>query len=67
MVNLLGDLWKQGEPNWASAAAVDNVKIHLYGKLHARPGRKMGHLTALADTVDEALAAALHARRLLTR
>lgn len=48
MANLLGDLWEHGEPDWA-AAAFPNVKIHLYGKAEARPGRKMGHLTALAD------------------
>ncbi|MPY87313.1 MAG: 5-(carboxyamino)imidazole ribonucleotide synthase [Luteitalea sp.] len=54
MANLLGDLWERGEPNWAAAAAFPNVKIHLYGKGQARPGRKMGHLTALADTPQEA-------------
>src|SRR6185436_9848165 len=50
MANLLGDLWQAGEPNWAAACAVPDVKIHLYGKRDARPGRKMGHLTALAAT-----------------
>ncbi len=48
MANLLGDLWQQGEPNWAAACAFPDVKLHLYGKLIPRPGRKMGHLTALA-------------------
>jgi 5-(carboxyamino)imidazole ribonucleotide synthase len=67
MANLLGDLWKNGEPDWAAAAAHPNVKIHLYGKLEPRPGRKMGHLTALAATPDQACEDALHARdRLLT-
>jgi 5-(carboxyamino)imidazole ribonucleotide synthase len=56
MVNLLGDKWVKGEPNWAAAAAVSNVKLHLYGKLAPRVGRKMGHLTALAATVEGALA-----------
>jgi 5-(carboxyamino)imidazole ribonucleotide synthase len=66
MVNLLGDLWRSGEPHWAKACAFPNVKLHLYGKLEPRPGRKMGHLTALADTAAEARAAALAARRALT-
>jgi len=56
MVNLLGDIWSKGEPNWTAATAVPNVKLHLYGKLEPRPGRKMGHITALAPTVDQALA-----------
>jgi 5-(carboxyamino)imidazole ribonucleotide synthase len=55
MVNLLGDQWVKGEPNWAAAAGVSNVKLHLYGKLAPRVGRKMGHLTALAGSVGEAL------------
>lgn len=54
MANLLGDLWQDGEPNWAAACAYPEVKLHLYGKLEARPGRKMGHLTALASTGEEA-------------
>jgi len=62
MANLLGDIWEPGEPNWAMACAVPNVKLHLYGKLEPRPGRKMGHLTALAATPEEARAAALRAR-----
>jgi 5-(carboxyamino)imidazole ribonucleotide synthase len=48
MANLLGDLWHAGEPNWRAACAFPEVKLHLYGKLVPRPGRKMGHLTALA-------------------
>ncbi|MEO8657631.1 MAG: 5-(carboxyamino)imidazole ribonucleotide synthase [Bryobacteraceae bacterium] len=66
MANLLGDLWHDGEPDWPAAAALPDVKIHLYGKLEARPGRKMGHLTALAATVEEAEQAALAARAALT-
>jgi len=65
MVNLLGDLWVNGEPNWAAALAVPGVKLHLYGKGEARVGRKMGHITALADTVDEAAAKAIAARDVL--
>lgn len=54
MANLLGDLWAAGEPNWPAALTTPNVKLHLYGKTDPRPGRKMGHLTALADTVEAA-------------
>jgi 5-(carboxyamino)imidazole ribonucleotide synthase len=65
MVNLLGDLWMDGEPDWSSALAIPEVKLHLYGKPGPRVGRKMGHLTALADTVDEAVEKAVMARDLL--
>jgi len=54
MANLLGDLWEKGEPDWASALGEPNIKLHLYGKLEPRPGRKMGHLTAVADSANEA-------------
>jgi 5-(carboxyamino)imidazole ribonucleotide synthase len=54
MINLLGDLWMNGEPNWAAACAFPEVKLHLYGKLTPKPGRKMGHLTAMAGTAREA-------------
>ena len=67
MANLLGDLWANGEPDWATACAVPNVKLHLYGKAEARPGRKMGHLTALGATPDEARSAVLAARTALAR
>jgi 5-(carboxyamino)imidazole ribonucleotide synthase len=66
MANLLGDLWENGEPDWAAAAAFDDVKIHLYGKAEPRRGRKMGHLvafggnaTAAAERVAAARAALL--------
>jgi len=62
MANLLGERWHDGEPDWRAAVAVPNVKLHLYGKSQARPGRKMGHLTALAETPDAALAAVRCAR-----
>ena len=65
MVNLLGDLWLNGEPDWAAALAMPDVKLHLYGKSDPRVGRKMGHLTALGDSVDEAAAKALAARDVL--
>ncbi len=65
MANLLGDLWNKGEPDWAAACALADVKLHLYGKLQARPGRKMGHLTALAADPVTALARVELARRRL--
>jgi len=65
MVNLLGDLWAKGEPDWFDAAAMPNVKIHLYGKSEPRPGRKMGHLVAFGNTAEEAVHLALEARAVL--
>jgi 5-(carboxyamino)imidazole ribonucleotide synthase len=62
MAQLLGDLWGPREPNWPAACAVPGVKLHLYGKAEPRPGRKMGHLTALADTPAEAVRLAQFAR-----
>ena len=67
MANLLGDLWADGEPDWAAALAVPDVKLHLYGKAAARPGRKMGHLTAMAPTREEARELVLRAREALIR
>ncbi len=54
MANLLGDIWKKGEPNWLAAASIPDLKIHLYGKSEPRPGRKMGHLLAFGSSSDEA-------------
>jgi 5-(carboxyamino)imidazole ribonucleotide synthase len=54
MANLLGDLWAKGEPDWALALAMPEVKLHLYGKSEARAGRKMGHLTAIAASARTA-------------
>lgn len=65
MANLLGDLWENGEPDWSGACAFPDVKLHLYGKGSARPGRKMGHLTALADTPAEAARLVIRARETL--
>jgi 5-(carboxyamino)imidazole ribonucleotide synthase len=67
MANLLGDLWAGGEPDWAAALAIPQVKLHLYGKREARPGRKMGHLTAMADSPAAARELVLRARAALTR
>jgi 5-(carboxyamino)imidazole ribonucleotide synthase len=65
MANLLGDLWADGEPRWAEALARPGVGLHLYGKRDAKPGRKMGHLTALGDTPDLAAATVREARAAL--
>ena len=62
MANLLGDLWMKGEPEWTTALAFPEVKLHLYGKREARPERKMGHLTALAGTTEAAAKLARAAR-----
>ena len=54
MVNLLGELWfedgQEREPNWPALLALPGMRLHLYGKRQARPGRKMGHLTVTAAT-----------------
>ncbi len=55
MVNMLGDLWL---PDWQSIFTQSNIKLHLYGKTEARPGRKMGHFNVLAEDVDAALVVA---------
>jgi 5-(carboxyamino)imidazole ribonucleotide synthase len=62
MANLLGDLWVDGEPNWAAACRFPEVKLHLYGKTEPRPGRKMGHVTATGRTVAEAQERVIAAR-----
>jgi 5-(carboxyamino)imidazole ribonucleotide synthase len=65
MVNLLGDLWNDGQPDWAAACMIPGVKLHLYGKTEPRPARKMGHITALGPDVETALRTALEARQAL--
>lgn len=65
MVNLLGDLWQRGEPEWEQVLRHPSVKLHLYGKLAARSGRKMGHYTVLAETVEVALQLALEIKQSL--
>lgn len=70
MVNLLGDLWfEKGEngehyrePDWAKLYAVPNLKLHLYGKHHARPGRKMGHFTVIGESAEQVQSTARAAR-----
>lgn len=68
MVNLLGELWYQDgsgsarEPDWPKLHAVSNLKLHLYGKQQARPGRKMGHFTVLGDDPEKVRETAMAAR-----
>jgi len=65
MVNLLGDAWENGQPDWAALLSDPDVKLHLYGKSEVRPGRKMGHFCVLKPSVEEAVAAANAAERRL--
>ena len=69
MANLLGDVWLDagGIPRWAAALEDPSIRLHLYGKAEPRRGRKMGHLTAVANTVDEAAARVRRARERLVR
>lgn len=62
MVNLLGDVWHAGEPRWEKLLRQPGLKLHLYGKHHARPGRKMGHFTVLDPDLERAVEVALTAR-----
>ncbi|MFA7335316.1 MAG: 5-(carboxyamino)imidazole ribonucleotide synthase [Candidatus Obscuribacterales bacterium] len=63
MVNLLGDLWlSSGQPNFAAALAISQAHLHLYGKEEARAGRKMGHITTVAESSSLAVELALRAR-----
>ncbi len=71
MLNLLGDLWfgagatQAVTPRWDAVLALPGTHLHLYGKLEARRGRKMGHLNITAARPDQARAVALDAARLL--
>lgn len=65
MANLLGDVWENGEPNWAAALADPGIKLHLYGKAEAKAGRKMGHITAMARDAAEAAELVRSARNAL--
>ena len=56
MINMLGDIWHNGKaPKWQKLLDHPNVKLHLYGKREARPGRKMGHFNVLSENIDDAL------------
>jgi 5-(carboxyamino)imidazole ribonucleotide synthase len=66
MLNLLGDLWVQGRtPCWDKVLALPGTHLHLYGKLKASKGRKMGHLTVTGATLGQVRATALAAAELL--
>ncbi|RJS95237.1 5-(carboxyamino)imidazole ribonucleotide synthase [Salinisphaera sp. Q1T1-3] len=65
MVNLLGELWSAGEPDWARVLDDPDLKLHLYGKQAARPGRKMGHMTVFGADREDAAARAIAAREKL--
>ena len=68
MANLLGDVWgdETHTPPWDRALDVDAVKLHLYGKVHPKPGRKMGHLTCVGESRDTVVEKVREARRRLT-
>ncbi len=66
MLNLLGDIWPEGGiPPWDQVLAFDQAKLHLYGKKEARPGRKMGHINCLGNTIEDAEALLDQVRQLL--
>lgn len=65
ILNLLGDVWLRGQPDFAAALAVPGVRLHLYEKHTPRAGRKMGHLSATGATADEALERVLEAQQRL--
>lgn len=66
MLNLLGDLWQADQsPDWAPVLALPGTHLHLYGKLSARPGRKMGHLNITGATPEQVRATAGQAAALL--
>jgi 5-(carboxyamino)imidazole ribonucleotide synthase len=66
MTNLLGDIWKNGEPEWQHALNESQAHLHLYGKKNARPGRKMGHINCLATDIEQALATTARIRSALS-
>ncbi|WP_350134529.1 5-(carboxyamino)imidazole ribonucleotide synthase [Nitrosomonas sp.] len=65
MINLLGDVWRNGDPDWNIVLQHPSTKLHLYGKTEARPGRKMGHFTVLSSDIETALSEALHIKQQL--
>lgn len=66
MLNLLGDIWPDGGvPDWAAVLALPGTHLHLYGKLKASKGRKMGHLNITGATIEQVRATALQAARIL--
>ena len=68
MVNLLGDLWNDGRPpDWLPILAQPRTKLHLYGKLEGRVGRKMGHYCVLGPTLAEAFEVAMNIKSKIHR
>ncbi|MGQ0647860.1 MAG: 5-(carboxyamino)imidazole ribonucleotide synthase [Gemmatimonadaceae bacterium] len=67
IANLLGDLWEGRQPSYVDALSVPDVRLHLYGKSSARPGRKMGHFSAVAESTELALERVLEARARFAR
>jgi 5-(carboxyamino)imidazole ribonucleotide synthase len=65
MRNLLGDVWADGTPDWNGLLALPGLRLHLYGKSEARPGRKMGHYCVLGTTLDHAREIDAEAQRIL--
>ena len=65
ILNLLGDIWAAGTPDWSGVLALPGTHLHLYGKAQARAGRKMGHLNVTAASPEQARAVALQAAQLL--
>lgn len=67
MINILGDRTGKAEAKGvAEAEHVGGVAVHIYGKMETKPQRKMGHITAVAATLEEARAKAEQARSLIT-
>jgi 5-(carboxyamino)imidazole ribonucleotide synthase len=65
MRNLLGDLWAEGTPDWGRLLALPGLRLHLYGKSEARPGRKMGHYCILRPTLEQAWEVDAQAQQIL--
>ncbi|MES2307359.1 MAG: 5-(carboxyamino)imidazole ribonucleotide synthase [Verrucomicrobiota bacterium] len=67
MRNILGDVWKSGTPAWDQLLALPGLKLHLYGKEEAKPGRKMGHYNVIGNSIEECLQIDQAAQRILNR
>ncbi len=65
MINLLGDVWQDGEPNWKEILSMPDTHLHLYGKEEARLGRKMGHITLRRSSKELLNEAILNIRKAL--
>ena len=65
MMNLLGDLWQDSltPPDWKNILRIKGISLHLYGKRKARPGRKMGHVTIMAELAEDCIQKARSIRK----